>query len=209
MIYFLFSLFFTFTSKAGGIPVVDTNALINEIKDSAYLLDSVGGLIEEIGIASDEAQQLFRLQEYLNGLASDIRTLQSFSDDVTEIGQFQRMKGMILADRIRAFTRHLRKIKRVVATAMSLRARPQAILVTLQLLEEERQRENEKLQAKLMAEAEMEKINEVRNKVKHEIARKEQLQFEMNNIFKSSNAQSVTRPLQVGIKRKNNSTNIL
>lgn len=203
----LVQFFFFFNLSFGsGFPVVDTNQLVNELKDSAYLIDSVGELIEEVGIAAEEAQQLAHLQAHLNGLATDLRTLQSFSEDVSDLGQFQSMRGFILADRIRAFTRYLRKLKRVISTAMAIRARPQAMLVTLQLLEQERQRENEKLEAKLMAASEMEKINEVRNKVKHEIARKEQLNHEMNNIYNVSKSRT---PLKVDFKKNKGKQGIL
>lgn len=192
-------------SHAAGIPVVDTNQLVNEIRDSAYLLDAVNELVEEIGLAGEEVQYMILLQRQLEGFATDLRTLQSFNEDVAELGEMRSMKGLILADRIRAFTNYLRKLKRVVATAASLRARPQAMLVTLQILEQERQRENERMEARMMAAAEVEKLNEDRNKIKREIARREQLAYEKNLIFKSGNRSGLKPPMQVSYRSKKRS----
>lgn len=194
---------------ASGFPVVDTNQLVGEIRDSAYLVDSIAGLVEEIGIAGEEAQFLFMLQSQLGGLASDLKTLQSFNEDVADLGNFHSMRGMMLADRIRSFTNYLRKLKRVIATAATISARPQAMLVTLQLLEQERQRENDKMEARMMAAAEMEKINESRLKVRREIARKEQLSAEKQLIFKNYSKDKAFAPLQVKYESKGKSKGLM
>jgi hypothetical protein len=207
----IFFLFILFCQKgySGGFPVVDTNQLVAEIKDSAYLVDSISELVEEVGIAGQEAQYLIALSSQLNGLASDLRTLQSFNEDVADLGNFHSMKGMILADRITSFTNYLRKLKRVIATAASIRARPQAMLVTLQILEQQRQRENDKMEARMMAAAEIDNLNESRNKVKKEIARREQLNNEKQIVFKNYGKDKAFAPLQVKHETKGKSKGLM
>lgn len=206
---FLVLIFFCHHGIASGIPVVDTNQLVSEIKDSAYLVDSITELVEEIGIAGQEAQYLMVLQSQLHGLSSDLRTLQSFNEDVSDLGNFHSMKGMILADRITSFTNYLRKLKRVIATASSIRARPQAMLVTLQILEQQRQRENDKMEARMMAASEIDSLNESRNKVKREIARREQLNNEKNIVFKNYGKDKAFAPLQVKHEPKGKSKGLM
>ena len=202
-------IFFYQNGNAGGIPVVDTNQLVSEIRDSAYLVDSISELVEEIGIAGQEAQYLMILQSQLHGLSSDLRTLQSFNEDVSDLGNFHSMKGMILADRITSFTQYLRKLKRVIATAASIRARPQAMLLTLQILEQQRQRENDKMEARMMAANEIETLNESRNKVKKEILRREQLNHEKQIVFKNSGTERAFAPLAIRHERKGNSKGLM
>lgn len=206
---FLALIFFCHHGVSSGIPVVDTNQLVSEIKDSAYLVDSITELVEEIGIAGQEAQYLMVLQSQLHGLSSDLRTLQSFNEDVSDLGNFHSMKGMILADRITSFTNYLRKLKRVIATASSIRARPQAMLVTLQILEQQRQRENDKMEARMMAASEIDNLNESRNKVKKEIARREQLNNEKQFIFKNYGKDKAFAPLQVKLETKGKSKGLM
>lgn len=206
---FLILVLFCQKSQAGGLPVVDTNQLVAEIKDSAYLFDSISQLVEEVGIAGQEAQYLMALQAQLHGLSSDLRTLQSFNEDVSDLGNFHSMKGMILADRITSFTNYLRKLKRVVLTASTLRARPQAMLVTLQILEQQRQRENDKMEARMMAAAEIDNLNESRNKVKKEIARREQLNNEKQLVFKTYGKEKAFAPLQVKHDSKGKSKGLM
>lgn len=207
IIFFL--IFIPLGANATGIPVVDTNQLVNEIRDSAYLLDAVNELVEEIGLAGEEVQYLIMLQKQLEGFATDLRTLQSFNEDVAELGEMRSLKGLILADKIRAFTNYLRKLKRVVATAASLRARPQAMLVTLQLLEQDRQRENERMESRMMAAAEIEKLNEDRNKIKREIARRQQLAHEKDLIFKNGNRSGLKSPMEITQRTKRNKSSRL
>ncbi len=192
--------------KASGFPVVDTNQLISEIKDSAYMVDSIQELMEEIGFVGQEAVYLAELQMQLNAFQLDIDTLRSFNEDVSDVTQSRSMRGMILADRIRRFSQYLRKLKKIIATATTLRARPQAVLVSLQLLEQGRQRENDRTNAQLMAAEEVEKIQLERAKVRDEIMRKQQNEHEKSLIFGKSENNTSFKPLKIESRKKRSKT---
>jgi hypothetical protein len=164
------------------------------------MIEAVTELLEQIGAAGEQMAYLSRLQKQLEGYEADLRMLQSFGDDMGELGEHRNLKGMILADRIRIFSQYLRRLKRVIATAATMGSRPQAVLVSLQLLEQDQQRENERLEAQLMAAEEMEKLEAQRIKIRTEIARKQQIQYERDLIFKRIGATQEYAPLQVNKK---------
>ncbi len=189
-------------SQGAGMPVVDTNQMISDLKDNAYMIDAVTEIMEEIGVSADEIKHLSLLEKQLRGMASDLKSLENYSQEVGELGQFRAMKGAVLADRIKNFSRYIKKLKRAVTTAASIGARPQAVLVSLQLLEQDRQRSHEKLEANLLLISEAEKLNEERTKIRREIAYREQTKYEKNLIFNSLGTKPESGPMEIGLSRK-------
>lgn len=163
---------------ATGLPVVDTNEVLQQLKDSVYLISTVGDLLGEMNATANDLQALIILKEELSRLGEDLKTYKDLNLEINELSNPQIHKAETIADYISQVTTYIRKLKKFVILAQSTGARPQAISAMFDMLREERERQKEQFDTAMKTYEEQEKIAHFRNQLKIKIETKKALDSE-------------------------------
>lgn len=174
----LITLFSTHFVSAAGLPVVDTNSLFRDMNDSIYTLAAVEDLLSEFNVSSNDLASLAQLKDELSKMNDDLRLLKDTYGDLQDISNPHIYKARILADYITQVTRYIRKVKKFLIMAQSMRQRPQAITAIMSLIREQRERDRDQYEAAMKSLEEKEKIAEERSKIRRRIEARQQLDRE-------------------------------
>jgi len=186
-------------SLATGIPVWDSQELINQLADAAYLVSALEGLLNEANGSATGLSMVSKLSGELEAYQRQVRAYEELSGAFEDASNPVFQKSAVLSDQINSVTNHVRKLKRLIAVTGAL-ARPQALTTTLQMLENERQREKEKFAVAFKAIEEQEKIYKLRKELEARVGFKKSLDSELEDIRSFSNGSRI-KPVSIKSKK--------
>lgn len=200
-------LLFNSSSLAGGLPVIDTNQILNELKDSVYLISSVEELAQEVLGTDANILAVKSLTDDIYKLQREIEYYEQISNSVDDLSRSSIGKSKVFVDQVRSITRYIRKVKRVLTLITVLKPRPAAVNSTINMLKEQRQREKEKFELAFKALEEREKIERLRARIQKKIMFQEEIKNEMKIMGARTKMTSV--PVPSYLSRKNKSSGSL
>ena len=154
---------------SAGLPVVDTNAMFQDMSDSIYTLSAVEDLLSEFNVSASDMSALIELRGELTRLQEDMYLFKEAYGDLRDLSQPQFYKARILADYITQVTQYIRKVKRFMILAQSMRNRPQALTAVLSMIREQRERDKDQFEAAMRAVEEKERVQAERTKLRRKI----------------------------------------
>jgi hypothetical protein len=180
-----------FRVLGGGLPVVDTRALFQDMSDSIYTLSAVEDLLTEFNVSSNDMKALLDLRNELNKLNEDLHLFKDAYGELQDLSSPYFYKARILADYITQVTQYVRKVKRFMILAQSMQNRPQALTAVLAMIREQREREKDQFEAAMRSVEEKEKVQNERSKIRKRIEARRRLDQEYSQIASDKSATSL------------------
>lgn len=176
--------FISLNVYSGGMPVIDTNALAQELNETIYSITVIGDLFNEISSTSNDLVALNTLREEMIKLNEDIRTYQEVNQNLNEITDPQFYRAQAISDYVSQISNYVRKLKKFLVLAKFTKQRPQSISNMLSLFRDEHQEQKDRFETTMKTFDEKERIAKLRMELRSKINAKKSLEKEFNIISK-------------------------